>query len=219
MWEAILFSGMYASIVSMLLTRAIEYFGGVAGGILGGMPSTIIAASVGLTYILGDDEVLIAMYITPIGMFINCLYLYMWRILPNHLNASYSSKRRLLLTLIISLSVWLLGATSLYFYNVYVTQSYINRARISGILFYALHLVTGVYACFNHVDAPKGTQTVSLKLLIIRGFAGFVIMSTAMYFGSVNAVLGSIFSTFPVIYTTTMVSVWLAQGTQVSLGT
>ena len=63
---------LFAGLVAIGVTVAIERMGGKKGGLLGTLPSTIIPASIGLyaaTPSLTDFQD--AMFMTPAGMFVN----------------------------------------------------------------------------------------------------------------------------------------------------
>ena len=51
--SSVLVSAVLAGCIAVLVTLAIERWGGLAGGILGTMPSTILPAAAGI-YLAGD---------------------------------------------------------------------------------------------------------------------------------------------------------------------
>ena len=58
--STIILYGLFAGIVAILVTVSIEKFGGLIGGVLGTVPSTIIPAAAGV-YALEGDGALIAL--------------------------------------------------------------------------------------------------------------------------------------------------------------
>ena len=67
-------SALFAALVAIGATVAIERFGGVVGGLLGSIPTTIIPASIG--FWLTQNEVVgfqAALYTVPVGMMVKGL--------------------------------------------------------------------------------------------------------------------------------------------------
>ena len=56
-YTSILLSALFAGIVATAVTVAIEKWGGLVGGLLGTVPSTIVPAGIGM-YVAGGEEVL-----------------------------------------------------------------------------------------------------------------------------------------------------------------
>ena len=57
-WTSVLLSALFAGIVATAVTVAIEKWGGLVGGLLGTVPSTIVPAGIGM-YVAGGEEVLV----------------------------------------------------------------------------------------------------------------------------------------------------------------
>jgi len=53
----LILSGLFAGLVAVAVTRAIEKLGGTAGGILATLPTTVVPASLGMFYELGSEDV------------------------------------------------------------------------------------------------------------------------------------------------------------------
>ena len=68
---AIILPAILAGIVAILVTLAIERFGGLVGGVLGTIPSTIIPAAAGVYHIDGKEGLLSSMSIVPLAMMVN----------------------------------------------------------------------------------------------------------------------------------------------------
>ena len=60
-----LLAAVFSGIAAVLVTLGIERFGGVVGGVLATIPSTIVPASLGLAYAHGPDDVWISMFMVP----------------------------------------------------------------------------------------------------------------------------------------------------------
>ena len=100
---AIILPAILAGIVAILVTLAIERFGGLIGGVLGTIPSTIIPAAAGVYYLDGKQALLSSMSIVPLGMMVNGLFLGVWIVLPKYVS---NRKNPLVLTTISSISIW-----------------------------------------------------------------------------------------------------------------
>lgn len=100
---SVLVSAFLAGFIAVLVTLAIERWGGLTGGILGTMPSTILPAAAGI-YLAGDEELFMqSLAIMPMGMLINGLFLSVWIYLPPRLG---DSKSPLLTTALGALAAW-----------------------------------------------------------------------------------------------------------------
>ena len=104
---AIILPAILAGIVAILVTLAIERFGGLIGGVLGTIPSTIIPAAAGVYYLDGKQALLSSMSIVPLGMMVNGLFLGVWIVLPKYVS---NRKSPLVLTTISSISIWAIFA-------------------------------------------------------------------------------------------------------------
>ena len=72
--QTILLYALFAGIVAILVTVAIEKFGGIIGGVLGTIPSTIIPAAAGVYSIDGTESLRDSMSMVPIGMLMNGIF-------------------------------------------------------------------------------------------------------------------------------------------------
>ena len=73
---SILLSALFAGIVATAVTVAIEKWGGLIGGLLGTVPSTIVPAAIGMQLAGGDEVLVTSMSIVPLGMLLNACLLY-----------------------------------------------------------------------------------------------------------------------------------------------
>lgn len=98
----------FAGAVAIGVTVAIERWGGVRGGLLGTVPTTIVPFSLGLQ--AAEPAALReALWAVPVGMLVNALFLLVWRELPPRL-AARSLGARLAIVLGASLAVWAAAA-------------------------------------------------------------------------------------------------------------
>ena len=202
--------------VAVGVTVAIERFGGVVGGLLGTIPTTIVPAAVGIWVASPNpDDLRGAMAMVPLGMAINALFLYTWRVLPPRLGGK--GWGALATTTAVGLGIWF-GAALL---SVWGMQSYPPDRDVLwvGVWAQVALIAFGLWASRAHVPAPKGKRPVGLFTLLSRG----LLAAAAIGFSTWLAALGSpllagVASVFPAIFMTTMVSLWLAQGRAVPLG-
>lgn len=204
--------------VAILVTRGIERFGGLLGGVMGTLPSTIVPASLGFALnARGDEALAAALAVTPAGMLLNAGFLWLWRAMPPRL-PPMSLGRRLALMTTVSLTFWGLGAAllSLGFGALRAAGGSIVAA---GWIATALLGVVGVVACLKLPDAPAGHRAVSPGAAMARGVLAALSVGAAMAFsvwgGPIAAGMASV---FPAIFLTTMVSLWLSQGEAVPAG-
>ena len=76
--SSVLLSAFFAGLVATGVTLAIERWGGLVGGVLGTVPSTIVPAAAGMHLSGSQDELLQSMAIVPLGMLLNALFLDDW---------------------------------------------------------------------------------------------------------------------------------------------
>lgn len=216
-WVA-LASAVFAGWVAIAVSVAIERLGGVMGGIVGTLPTTIVPASIGMQANLSDDGAFAdAMYITPGGMLLNVGFLYFWRVVPPRL-PRWRSKVRLVAMTAISLGVWAMAALLLIQGTEKLRASSIPLmywgVGITGVLGFA-----GILACLGRHSAPKGHRRVGVGTLMARGVLASCSIALSVWVASVgSALVAAVASVFPAIFLTTMVSLWLAQGEAVPEG-
>jgi len=212
---ATLSAALFAGMVAIAATVAIERFGGKIGGLLGSLPTTIIPASVGFWYSTNSiAEFKDSLFAVPVGMGVTAIFLFSWRVIPGRLKANNVSIKLLYMTGI-SISIWAVCAIGMVLAMRQVQQEMFFVALSSTIV-----LITfGVWACSNNPPAPKGQQRVSLWILLSRGvLAGSAIGASVWMAGLGIPLLAGISSVFPAIFITTMVSVWISQGEAVQAG-
>ena len=81
-WTSVLLSALFAGIVATAVTVAIEKWGGLVGGLLGTVPSTIVPAGIGMYVAGGEDVLVMSMSVVPLGMLLNALFLGAWVVIP-----------------------------------------------------------------------------------------------------------------------------------------
>jgi hypothetical protein len=213
-----LLSALLAGLVAIAVTVAIERLGGVVGGFLGTLPTTIVPASLGIAHQTETPAAFAAaMCAVPAGMLIDVLFLYLWRVVPPRLPA-WSSRVRLVATAAIALAVWGASAAALVATLTRLQACGVPLA-IVGALTLAAMLVVGVAACLRPRPAPRGSRRVGPATLLARGLLAAGAIAVSVWLVAVGGPLAAgVASVFPAIFLTTMVSLWLAQGEAVPSG-
>lgn len=214
---SVLWVALFAGAMAIFATVCIEKFGGALGGLLGSIPTTIVPASLGfLSNSANETELTAALAVVPIGMLINALFLYTWRVVPPKLSPTHSLTVRLGWMSGISLMVWAVSASCFVWFMGQVNG---DQVLLIGITGQVLLLSFGFWACLDGVPTPKGKRPVSIFVLISRGLlAGFAVGLSAWIAGLGYPILAGMASVFPAIFLTTMVSIWLSQGEAVQAG-
>ncbi|MEY3211837.1 MAG: hypothetical protein RIT28_2318 [Pseudomonadota bacterium] len=216
----VLTSALFAGLVAVGATVAVERLGGRVGGVLATSPSTIIVAAAGV-FVAAPTEAAFqaAMSATPAGMLLNALFLWLWRLLPPHLPA-WGLGARLALMTTLSLSTWLVLA-----FGVLTTLGPIRAAGDTATLL-KIGLGLTVAAIFLGLMTSRGAATTPSKprpvpfgVLMARGLFAAMAVSVAVLWSRFGGPLAAgMASVFPVIFLTTMVSLWLSQGEAVQSG-
>lgn len=212
---SVLLSAFLAGIIAVLVTLAIERWGGLTGGILGTMPSTIVPAAAGI-YLAGDQEVLVqSLAIIPLGMLINGLFLAVWVLLPSHLD---TAKSPLFITTFTSLLVWFVFGIIMLF-GVDFALGAGGTAFEIGILGLVLLIALAVGMNWRVHPTPKGKQPVAGRVLFIRGSAAASAIGAAVWLSAQGQpLIAGLAAVFPAIFLTSMVALWHAQGPTVPQG-
>ena len=213
--EISLVSAVYAGIVAIGATVAIERLGGRLGGLIGSVPTTIIPASVGFWWAAESTALFReSLYAVPAGMVVNALFLYSWRVLPRRLTIERSGLR-LAAVIVLSLLGWGLCAAVL------ITAMWALPLPLLwvAVLLCLGQLLFGLWACRDNPPAPRGSRSVGPGTLLARGVLAASAIGFSVWMAGLGIVLlAGIASVFPAIFLTTMVSVWLSQGEAVQAG-
>ena len=216
--SAALLPALFAGAVAIAATIGVERWGGVAGGFLGTMPSTIVPASLGIAASAGSPAAFAAaMGTVPAGMLVNAIYLYLWRALPPHLPA-VGLGARLALMLSVSLLAWagLSAGAVLLLRDLHASGA---GAVLLGLGLTLLIGAMGVLACWRLPPAPRGQRAVGPAVLAARGLLAAAAIGVSVALSRLGSPLAAgVASVFPAIFTTTMASLWLAQGEAVQGG-
>lgn len=157
-------SSLFAGIVSVFITWSIERFGGVIGGVLSSSPTTVVCLSIGLASTASMHTTRESLYAVPIGMSINCLFLLLWRELPERLpyvrNADTIIRKVSYMTAT-TLSIWLVLATlSVLFLTALKNNGVPSLAP--GLVFFGCCIAIGVFGVLTRelavIKAKKPTS-------------------------------------------------------------
>ena len=199
----------------------IEKYGGAVGSVIGTVPSTIIPA---IFTILSDetksvsdraDSALACVF----GVFAtNVCFMPIWKVLPPKLPKKWSNGLSVLVSSVVSLIVWFIAAIA-----VILLQGVLEKVGMS-MLVYSLLLVIltcliGGFLCWDLPPTPAGKNFVKWYIHLARGIVAAAAIFVSGILSQTDAgIAAGAASTFPAIFLTTMVSVSLAQGADVSTG-
>ncbi|MGB0463844.1 MAG: hypothetical protein ACPGIG_03235 [Candidatus Poseidoniaceae archaeon] len=213
--STIILYGIFAGLVAILVTVAIEKFGGFIGGVLGTVPSTIIPAAAGVYALEGDESLTASMSVVPIGMLINGVFLGVWIILPKYIA---SDRLKLPITVVSSLLIWSILALLSLVVAREVTGGTISEMTLGMIGLVLLAILAIMFNLTNRV-APKGLNKVPIIILSIRGIAAGLAIAACLVLAEIGLpFVAGLASAFPAIFLTSMVALWLSQGPQVPQG-
>ncbi|MBO85291.1 MAG: hypothetical protein CL927_08025 [Deltaproteobacteria bacterium] len=215
---SVLVAGVSAGLVAIGATVAVERLGGRLGGLLGTLPTTIVPAAAGIWTASSDPDAFVAsMAAVPVGMWVNVLFLLVWREAPARLPKAALSLR-LALMVCVSLAVWAVVATAAVFVMSQLENLGIT-AMVPGVCCAGLSLTFGLWSTWRPRPAPKGKRTVGSVTLAARGVLAAAAISGAVLLASVaGPLISGVASVFPAIFLTSMVSLWWSQGEAVQGG-
>lgn len=211
---------LFAGVVAILATVAVERLGGMAGGVLSSVPTTIIPAAIGIFGRSGDaDGFRRAMAFVPVGILMNAGYLLLWRVIPARIGAHAGARRHLLAwTVVAALGIWSLAASAIVALNAWIAPT-VTQSLAIGVIAFTAGIALGIAANRTPHPAPKGTHRVGPVVLVVRGAASATVIGISLLLARAgHPVASGIASVFPAIFTTIMVATWLAQGAHVPTG-
>ncbi len=210
--QTILVSAAFAALVAMAVTLAIERWGGVVGGILGTLPTTIVPAAIGMYLAGGQDDLETSLSLVPFGMVLNSLFVGAWVLYPR-LRQNVS----VLEMTVASLSLWAILAVILTLILDLVIGD--NSQFMIGIIGMFILVCLGMWMTWRPADAPRGSRSVSRGVILSRGIAAATAIGVAVYLSGLGMpLIAGLASVFPAIFLTTMVGLWISQGPEVPTG-
>jgi hypothetical protein len=219
-----LISCLSAACVASLCTLAVEKLGGTLGGIIASSPTTVVVFSVGQALGGASTESLQrALYAVPCGMATNAVFLLLWRELPasaafqslHFLSTAYA---KLAFMIVCSLCVWAAGASGMLLLLSQL-HAWQWNFRVPGVVLFVALVAFGVaISVWKHVPAPPGTHKPHWFVYVLRGILAGVAVGSAILVSRISDFVAGLASTFPAIFLTSMVSLWLSQGAAVQSG-
>jgi hypothetical protein len=211
---SLLLPPLFAGAVAIAVTLAVERWGGLLGGFLGTLPTTIVPAALGIAATsAGDEELRAALYAVPPGMLLSAGFLATWRVLPGWLPFR-SSGARLFAMMSLSLGLWASGATLLV-----LVLSRSGSGLTSALLSLVLLVGGGLAATLCTPLSPPAARRVGVWVLLSRGLAAAVAIGVAVQLSAAGAGLAAgVAAVFPAIFVTTMAGLWWSHGEAVPTG-
>ncbi len=190
----------------VLATVIADKFGSKVGGLISGLPSTVMFGLFFLGWTQSTDISVKATTIIPIVGGINCIFL---------ANYMFLVKKGLAKAILLSLILWSILAFLLVKIN-------FNNYLLS-VLGYLLSLAVSFFFVEN-VLKTASARGKSIKyttgLILTRSLIGGIVVAAAVYLGKVGGpVLGGMFSMFPAMFISTMLVTYFSQGASFSAGT
>lgn len=217
-WAQASLSGLLAGLAATAVTVLIERCGGLIGGVIGTTPSTILPAAVGIAAAAASQaDLTIAMFTVPMAMACDVLLLASWRVLPSRLPPAWPVGTTAAALAALSLGVWALPAASVWALTSLVLTT-AQAVTVAGAVTTAVTAAAGLAATWSMPPSPPGRNAVPCRVLAIRGIGAGVSIFAAVLISRNSPSLGGLVSAFPAIFLTTMVSVYLAQGADTTVG-
>lgn len=212
-----LLAPLVAAAVAIGASLAVERFGGRVGGVVGSMPTAVVPAAIGLHADLDTTSFQTSMAMVPVGMLVNTAFLWTWRVLPPRLG-HHPVPTLLAIQVSASLTVWAgLAAAAV------AASRGLQTAGVAPLLVgttaLIAHLIIGVLACLGAAPPRGARQVVPFSVIAARGVLAGVAIGVALALGHVgSSFVAGMASVFPAIFLTTLVSLWISQGSAVPLG-
>jgi len=186
----VIFPFALSAVIIILITIIAERYGTKTGGILGTIPSTIVVAFIFISLNKGVYFASQSAAVVPAEMGVNLLFLFIFALL---------SYRSMYLSIIASLTVWVLLTSILFFLSL--------EDILVSIAIYAAALVFAFMILERVKKTPSiGSVTVHYTpiKIILRGLLAGTVIAIAVFLSNMGAVLSGIFSVFPAVFLSTM---------------
>ena len=207
--------------MAILVAILIETFGGAVGSVIGTLPSTVIpAAYIFITERTKTvDERVESVMACLYGMVpTDLLFLPSWRIIPPKLPKKWSNGVKVLVTSVLSLLLWFLGAVAMILLKFLFTQIGLS-IWVFGLVTLVFTAICGGAICWTLPPTPAGKNKIPVHIHLIRGLAAAAAIFISGVLSQTNmGVIAGAMVTFPSIFITTLVSVSLSQGPEVATG-
>jgi uncharacterized membrane protein (GlpM family) len=198
-WIKLLLGFIVGSLWISLTTISAERFGSKVGGLIGGLPSTVVIALLFIGLTQSPQAAAQATTIMPLAQGLNGLFVLTFILLI---------PRGLWLSLACALLLWFFQSTLLYLMDIQLFWV--------SILGWLILLVFCYLASGKWMKIPsQGSNVISYPpiQLVWRALLGGGVIALAIFMGKVGGpLLGGIFSSFPAMFLSTLVITSLAAG-------
>ena len=210
--QTIILSALFAGFVAILVTVAIEKWGGIIGGVLGTLPTTIVPAAMGMYIEAGSEDLATSMSLIPFWMLLNALFVATWVVYPRMKEGVTLGQM-----IFASLGFWIVLAVLMTISLSEALNHFSERSV--GIAGLVCLVGLGLWMTWIPIQAPKGRNPVTKFVLMMRGLAAATAIGIAVLFSGMGMPLvAGLAAVFPAIFLTTMVALWIAQGSDVPTG-
>ena len=214
-------SAVFSGLIAIGSTVAIEKLGGRLGGVLATSPSTVIPFSFALALAgTSYDGIRSSMFAVPVGICLTSLYLTLWRESPRVpiVSRLHSAYAQVALVLPLLLGLWFAGAVAIVYALPALSDTGVP-IHVAGVCGLLGSFCVGLAAMLlRYVPAPTGKRPVTALQYASRGIIAGTAIAASLLIADVSAVAGGVASVFPSVTTTTMVTLWVQQGSQVPAG-
>jgi uncharacterized membrane protein (GlpM family) len=191
-WLKISLSFIVGSLWITLTTLSAERFGSRIGGLIGGLPSTVVIALLFIGITQSPEVAAQATTVMPLAMGVNGLFLLTFILLII---------RGLRVALIGSLLFWFLCATLLYLLDI---QSFL--ISVTGWLVVLAFCIMAVEKWMRIVSQGRKAFVYPPSQLVWRALFGGSVIAFAVIMGKIGGpLLGGIFGSFPAMFLSTLV--------------
>ena len=176
-----------------------ERFGSKIGGVIAGMPSSIVIALFFIGWTQTPVAASQATVVVPLIMGIDGIFILTYAVLV---------RRSFPLALLASLLVW-------FTFSLALVLIHFNNFGLSLIGFLSLMLVSYIVMEYVfHIKSLAGrTASFSFSNILMRGLVSGLIITLAVAFAKVGGPLfGGVFASFPAVFLSTMILTYFAQG-------
>lgn len=193
--------GAYA----IIATIAADKFGSKIGGLIGGLPSTVLFGLLFIAWTQNTHAAVDAMVLIPAVIGVACFFMITYILF---------AKRNIWLALFFAYVIWFILSFLL------LTIPHITFF-VSNIIFVISFAVTYLFATrIYKITSSKGKAVVyTPKLLLFRGFlTGFAVALSVFLAKIGGPVIGGIFTTFPTLFPSILLLAYFSHGANFTLG-
>lgn len=195
-----LVGGMY----TIIATVSADKFGPKIGGLIGGLPSTVLFGILFIAWTQDTAASIEATTLIPAVMGIACFFLIAY---------VFFIKRGVWVALLMAYVVWFFLAFA------FLAIPHINFF-VSNIIFFVCFILTYIFVTYlRKIKSVKGNAVVyTPKLILLRGFLTGSVVVLSVYLAKVGGpVVGGIFTVFPVLFPSILLLAHFSHGADFTL--